>query len=172
MVISFDGKTPQLDPTAYVQSTAQVIGDVAIGPYSSVWFQAVIRGDVHWIRIGARTNVQDGTVIHVTTGQWPTLIGDQVTVGHRAVIHGCRIGSRSLIGIGAVLLDGVEVGDDCLVAAGSLVTPRTQIPAGSLVRGAPAQVVRPLTEEEKQQLVASAEHYVRHAARYRELGIP
>lgn len=171
MLIPFDGKSPRLDPSAYVHSTALVVGDVEIGPESSVWLQAVIRGDVHFIRIGACTNVQDGTVVHVTTGLWPTLIGDYVTVGHRAVIHGCRIGNRCLIGIGAIVLDGVEIGDDCLVGAGALITPRTQIPAGSLVLGAPARVVRSLSAEEKQELVASAEHYVRHATRYRQLGI-
>jgi carbonic anhydrase/acetyltransferase-like protein (isoleucine patch superfamily) len=171
VLIPFGDKSPQLASTAFVHRSAHVIGDVVIGAHSSVWFGAVIRGDVHWIRVGERTNVQDGAVIHVTTGRWPTQVGDQVTIGHRAVLHGCRVGNRCLIGIGAIVLDGVEVGDDCLIGAGALVPPRTAIPSGSLVLGSPAKVIRPLTEAERNQLVESAEHYVRHAERYRQLGI-
>ncbi len=171
MIIPFADKQPEVHPTVYVQETAQIIGDVRIGAYSSVWFQAVIRGDVHFIRIGERTNVQDGTIIHVTTDRWPTYVGNQVTVGHRAVLHGCRVGDRCLIGIGAIVMDGVEIGEECLIGAGTLLPPRTSVPPGSLVLGSPGKVVRPLTAAEREQLVESAEHYVRHAQRYRQLGI-
>src|SRR5262245_27160323 len=125
MLITYSGTAPRVDPSAYVQQSAQVIGDVVIGAQSSVWFNVVIRGDVFHIRIGAGTNIQDNSTVHVTAGTWPTLIGDEVTVGHAVIVHGCRIGNRCLIGMGAIVMDGVEIGDDCLVAAGALVTPGT-----------------------------------------------
>lgn len=171
MIVSFEGKAPRVDATAYVHSTAQVIGDVVLGPHSSVWPNTVIRGDVHYVRIGARTNVQDAVVIHVTTGRWPTVLGEDVTVGHRAVLHGCRIGHRCLIGIGAIVLDGAEVGDDCVVGAGALIPPGAKIPPGHLVLGVPGKIVRQLTDEEKQANLESARHYVAHAQRYRDAGI-
>jgi len=167
MIIAFGGRTPQIDPSAYVQASAQVIGDVAIGPQSSVWFNVVIRGDVHAIRIGARTNIQDNSTVHVTADRWATIIGDDVTVGHGAIVHGCRIGDRCLIGMGAILLDGVAIGADCLVAAGSLVTPGTQISPGQLVMGSPATARRPLRPDEMGHLKQSASNYVERAARYR-----
>lgn len=170
MIVSFLGKTPQVDPSAYVHTSVQIIGDVTVGPQSSLWPYAVVRGDVHYIRIGARTNVQDVVVIHVTTGRWPTIVGDDVTIGHRAVLHGCRVGDRCLIGIGAIILDGAEIGDDCIIGAGALVTPGTRIPPGHLVLGVPGRIVRPLTEAEKQANLESAAHYVAHATRYREAG--
>src|SRR5262245_14004382 len=123
MLLSYQGHTPQVDPTVYIQSTARVIGDVVIGPQSSLWFHVVVRGDLNFIRIGARTNVQDHSVIHVTRDRFPTHIGDDVTIGHRAVVHGCTVGNRALIGIGAIVMDGATIEDDCLVGAGSLVTP-------------------------------------------------
>ncbi len=171
MILAFRGVTPAIDATAHVVTNAVVIGDVTIGPESSVWFNAVIRGDVHAIRIGARTNVQDHVTVHVFAGRSPTVIGDDVTIGHRAVVHGCTIGSRTLVGIGAIVLDGAEVGEDCLVGAGAVVTPRTRIPAGQLVLGTPAKAVRALSAAERAELVASAERYVRYAAEYRAAGI-
>ncbi len=170
MIVPFEGKTPRVDATAYVHPTAQVIGDVVIGPQSSVWPNTVIRGDVHYVRIGACTNVQDAVVIHVTTDRWPTVVGDEVTIGHRVVLHGCRVGHRCLIGIGAIVLDGAEVGEDCLVGAGALIPPETKIPPGHLVLGVPGRIVRPLTEAEKQANRHSAWHYVAHAQRYRAAG--
>lgn len=167
MLLPYEGRRPQIDPSAYVQRSAQIIGDVVIGAQSSVWFNAVIRGDVHHIRIGVRTNVQDNATLHVTGRRWPTLVGDDVTVGHAVILHGCRIGNRCLIGMGAIVMDGVELGDDCLVAAGALVTPGTQIPAGHLVLGRPAAVTRPLRPDELASLRESAENYVAHAASYR-----
>ena len=171
MLFAYQGHAPKVDPSAYVQSTARVIGDVVIGADSSIWFQVVIRGDVNYVRIGARTNVQDSSVIHVTRDRWPTLIGDDVTIGHRAVVHGCKVGNRSLIGIGAVVMDGVEIEDDCLIAAGSLVTPRTRIPAGHLALGQPAKPARELRPDELEYLKRSAANYVTYAVNYRNDGI-
>jgi carbonic anhydrase/acetyltransferase-like protein (isoleucine patch superfamily) len=167
MLIAYDGQSPQIDPTAYVQASAQLVGDVMLGAQSSVWFNVVIRGDVHPVRIGARTNIQDNSTVHVTGGRWATIVGDEVTVGHAAVLHGCRVGNRCLVGIGAIVLDGVEIADDCLVGAGSLITPGTTVPPQSLVMGSPAKVVRPLRADELAHLKQSALRYVEHAASYR-----
>ncbi|HET6222786.1 MAG TPA: gamma carbonic anhydrase family protein, partial [Dongiaceae bacterium] len=127
MLIALDGVAPRVDPTAYVQSSARIVADVHIGPESSVWFYAVIRGDVRDVRIGARTNVQDHATIHVTGGRHSTHVGDEVTIGHAAVLHGCTVGHRCLIGIGAIVLDACTIGDDCLIGAGALLTPGTTI---------------------------------------------
>jgi carbonic anhydrase/acetyltransferase-like protein (isoleucine patch superfamily) len=143
-----------------------VIGDVVIGPDSSVWFGAVVRGDVHRIRIGARTNLQDHCVVHVTRDRFATEIGDEVTVGHRAVVHGCRVGDGALIGIGAIVLDGARVGEEALVGAGALVAPGAEIPAGALALGVPARVVRALSAEERAAQRARAAEYVETARRY------
>lgn len=171
MLVSYDGSTPRVHPSAYVQASAQIIGDAQIGPQSSVWFNVVIRADVHHVRIGARTNVQDSSTVHVTNGRWPTLVGDEVTVAHGVILHGCRIGARCLIGIGAIVLDGAEIEDDCLVAAGSLVVPGMKIPAGHMAMGSPAKIVRPLRAEELAHLKESAVNYVAYAERYRTQGI-
>ena len=150
-----------------------VTGDVELGPESSLWFGTVVRGDVNTVRIGARTNVQDGTVIHVTTRTHPTVIGDDVTIGHRAVLHGCTVHDRCLIGIGAIVLDGAVVGPDAMVGAGALVPPGAVVPPGTLVMGQPARPRRPLTPEEIAFLRTSAANYVSYAARYRaEGGVP
>jgi carbonic anhydrase/acetyltransferase-like protein (isoleucine patch superfamily) len=167
MIVPYHGRVPRIDPSAYVQDSAQVIGDVEIGAHSSVWFNVVIRGDVHQVRIGARTNIQDNSTIHVTGGQWATIVGDDVTVGHGVILHGCRVADRCLIGIGAIVLDGVEIEADCLIAAGSLVAPGTRIPAGHLAKGSPAKVARPLRPDELTHLKQSAANYVEHAASYR-----
>lgn len=171
MIAPFDGKTPAIHPSAWVVASAVIVGDVALGADASVWFHAVVRGDVERIRLGARTNVQDNATVHVTGGRWPTLVGDDVTIGHAAVVHGCTIGNRCLIGIGAIVLDGAEIGDDCLVGAGALVTPGTKVPSGSLVLGAPARRVRELDAEERDHLVRSAANYVAHARAYRAAGV-
>jgi carbonic anhydrase/acetyltransferase-like protein (isoleucine patch superfamily) len=148
MIRPFRDKRPQIHPTAFIEESAQIIGDVWIGEESSVWFNAVLRGDVFYIRIGERTNIQDGTVIHVANGTHATILEDEVTVGHNATLHGCYIERGCLIGIGAIVMDGVRVGASSLVAAGALLSPGTQIPPRSLVMGAPARVKRPLTDEE------------------------
>jgi carbonic anhydrase/acetyltransferase-like protein (isoleucine patch superfamily) len=167
----FRGGTPSIDPSAYVVASAVIVGDVTIGAQSSVWFHAVVRGDVMPVRIGARTNVQDNATLHVTSGRAATTLGDDVTVGHAAICHGCTVGNRVLVGMGAILLDGVDVGDDCLIGAGALLTPRTRIPAGQLVLGNPARAVRALTADERHSLVRSAESYLAHVAAYRAEGI-
>lgn len=169
MLIAHDGIGPQIHPSAWVQTSAQVIGHVHIGAESSVWFNSVLRGDVFHIRIGARTSIQDNSTVHVTTGRHATLVGDDVTVGHNVVLHGCTVGHRCLIGIGAIVLDRCQIGDDCIVGAGSLVVPGTVIPAGHLALGSPAKVVRPLTDEERARVLQSARNYVDNAARYRAM---
>ena len=171
MLLAYHGCMPQIDPSAYIQDSAQIIGDVHVGAQSSIWFNVVVRGDVHHIRIGARTNIQDNSTLHVTRGRWPTQVGDEVTVGHAVILHGCRVGNRCLIGMGAIVMDGAEIGDDCLVAAGSLVTPGTKIAPGHLVVGHPAGATRPLRPDELAYLRQSAANYVAHAAGYREQGI-
>jgi carbonic anhydrase/acetyltransferase-like protein (isoleucine patch superfamily) len=160
MIKLFLDKTPQIHSTAFVADEAVVIGDVEIGEDSSVWFGSVIRGDVNYIRIGARTNIQDHTIIHVNTGTHPTILEDEITVGHRVTLHGCYVESGSLVGIGSILLDGVRVGRQSLIAAGSLLTPNTQIPPRSLVMGSPAIVKRELTDEEVASLDRSWRNYV------------
>ena len=167
VLIPYKGRLPQVDPTAYVQDSAQIIGDVVIGPQSSVWFNVVIRGDVHHIRIGARTNIQDNSTVHGTRDRWPTIVGDDVTVAHGVILHGCTIAARCLIGMGAIVMDGVEIGEDCIVAAGALVTPGTKIPAGHLVIGSPAAMARPLRPEELAHIKQSALNYVAYAESYR-----
>jgi carbonic anhydrase/acetyltransferase-like protein (isoleucine patch superfamily) len=160
---SFKGHTPRVDASAFIEDSAQLVGEVEIGPDSSVWFNSVLRGDVNPIRIGARTNIQDLSMVHVLSERFGTTIGDDVTVGHHVVLHGCRIGHRVLVGMGAIVMDDVEVGDDCLIAAGALIPPGSRIPAGSLVMGQPAKVKRPLTESERASLLQSATQYVRFA---------
>src|SRR5881227_4389660 len=148
MIRPFRGTHPQIHPTAYVAETAVVIGDVEIGAESSVWFGAVVRGDCYYIRIGARTNIQDGTVVHVTNGTHATILEDEVTVGHNVTLHGCHVERGSLVGIGSIVMDGCRVGERSLVAAGALLSPGTIIPPRSLVMGFPARVKRQLTDEE------------------------
>ena len=158
---------PQIHPTAFIEESAQIIGDVQIGEQSSVWFNTVVRGDVFHIRIGSRTNIQDGTVVHVTSGTHATILEDEVTVGHNVTLHGCYIERGCLIGMGSIVLDGVRIGAQSLVAAGSLVSPGTQIPPRSLVLGAPAKVKRTLTDEEVASLNLYWQHYIEYTQMYR-----
>jgi carbonic anhydrase/acetyltransferase-like protein (isoleucine patch superfamily) len=166
-IIAYQGITPKIHPSVFVADGAQIIGDVEIGKDASVWFNTVIRGDVHYIRIGVRTNIQDNTVVHVTNKKFPTEIGSNVTVGHSAVIHACTIRDYCLIGMGAIVLDGAEIGPYSLIAAGAVVTMGTIIPEGMLAAGIPAKIVRPLTTDEKQSLVQSAQNYIDYVATYR-----
>jgi len=168
---TYRGIAPTLGARVYVDPAATVIGAVELADDASVWPGAVLRGDVHHIRIGARSNVQDNGTIHVATGRHPTLVGEDVTIGHNVVLHGCTVGNRALIGIGAIVLDRCIIGDDCMIAAGSLLTPGTAIPAGHLALGSPAKVARPLTDGERAHIVQSAHNYVANAARYRAQGI-
>ena len=166
MLRQYKGATPRVHESAYVDTSAQVIGDVEIGEESSVWMNAVVRGDVHYIRIGRRTNIQDGTVVHVMNRTHPTTIGDDVTIGHAAVVHGSTLANRILIGMGAILLNGVTIGDGCIVAAGSLLTEGTKIPPRSLVMGSPGKVKRQLTDEEVASILVYSERYVGYRLDY------
>ncbi|MFN2531213.1 MAG: gamma carbonic anhydrase family protein [Pyrinomonadaceae bacterium] len=167
MIRSFRGINPQIHPTAFVEESAHIIGDVHLGEESSVWFNCVARGDVHYIRIGSRTNIQDNSVIHVRNGSHPTILEDEVTVGHSVTLHGCYVERGSLVGIGAILLDDVRVGSNSLIAAGSLVSPGTIVPPRSLMMGAPARVKRPLTDEEVSDLDVYWQNYVEYTRAYR-----
>src|SRR5436190_12389016 len=160
---TFLRKQPRLGAGVYIACGAVVLGDVAIGDHSSVWYNAVVRGDINRIEIGHHTNIQDNAVIHLAD-DFPCLIGDWVTVGHSAVVHACTVGDESLIGIGAVVLDGAQIGRQCLIGAKALVTPGTEIPDGSVVFGAPAKVVRVLPQAERDNLKIWAEKYVQNAA--------
>ena len=172
MIRTLEGKTPQLGARVYVDASAVVVGDVTIGDDSSLWPFVAARGDVNSIRIGARTNIQDACVLHVThdgpytPGGVPLQIGNDVTVGHRVLLHACTIGDRCLVGMGAVVMDGVVVEDDVFIAAGTLVPPGKRLASGFLYRGSPAQQARPLTTDEFEMLRYSAQHYVRLKDRY------
>src|SRR3989441_5848321 len=171
MITALGDRTPQIDASAYLVDSAIVVGDVVVGPEASLWFHAVVRGDVERVRIGARTNLQDNATVHVTRARWPTLVGEGVTVGHAAVLHGCTVGDHCLVGIGAIVLDGAVIEAECLVGAGALVTPGTELPPRSLVLGSPARRVRDLTADELRRLHESAANYVDHARRYRAQGL-
>jgi carbonic anhydrase/acetyltransferase-like protein (isoleucine patch superfamily) len=170
MLIPHAGRSPRIDASAYVVSSAIVVGDVVVGAESSVWFNAVVRGDIEAIRIGARSNVQDNATLHVVGGRFGTTLGDGVTVGHNAIVHGCTVEDGALVGMGAIVLDGAVVGAESLVGAGALVAPGTVIPPRSLVLGSPARVLRPLSADELERIRSSAASYVEYAKRYRAEG--
>jgi len=165
-IVTLAGKTPILGDGVFVAPGAVVIGDVVLGEQASVWFGCVLRGDVGAIRIGKRTNIQDLACIHMTDGVTSALVGDEVTVGHGAILHGCTVGDGALIGMGVILLDGVVVGEGSVIAAGTLVPPRMQIPAGSIVKGNPAKILGQASEEQRLLGRAGAAHYVENAKRY------
>ncbi len=167
MIRPFLDKSPAYDDSNFIAPSAEVIGDVVLGKGASIWFNATVRGDVNWIRIGAATNVQDNVVIHVTKGKAPTRIGARVTVGHGAILHGCTVEDEVLIGMGAVVLDHAVVGTNSLVGARALVTARMEISPRSLVLGAPARVVRTLTDAEVDDIRRHADNYLRYSALYR-----
>jgi carbonic anhydrase/acetyltransferase-like protein (isoleucine patch superfamily) len=162
LIRSYRGRAPQIAASAYIAPEAVVIGDVVIGEHASVWPCTVIRGDVNWIRIGARTNIQDGSVLHGMIGEFPVLLGDNVTVGHGAVLHGCTIESRCLIGMGSIILNGAKVGAGSIIAAGTLVPEGTEIPPGSLFMGHPGKFRRALTAEDQAGIDAYAARYVEY----------
>ena len=166
MLKTYRGIAPTIAPSAFIENTAVVIGDVVIGSDSNVWFHAVIRGDVHSIRIGHRTNIQDLCLLHVTHDTHPLTLGDDITVGHHAVLHGCTVQDRVLIGMGAIIMDGVVIEEDCIIGAGALITERVHIPSKSLVMGYPAKVKRTLTDTEIQKIKESATNYIRYAQQY------
>ena len=160
MIKSFQNLSPKIHETAFVAEDAIIIGDVEIRAESSVWFGSILRGDVNHLRIGKRTNIQDGTIIHVSSKTHPTVLEDEITLAHRVTLHGCYIETGCLIGIGAIILDGVRVGRNSLVAAGSLLTPNTQIPPRSLVMGSPARIKRELSDAEVKDLERFWRNYV------------
>lgn len=166
MIRPFLGIYPQIPRTAFIADTAQIIGDVHVGQQASVWFGTVVRGDMFYIRIGDRTNVQDNCVLHTRTGEKPTILEDEVTVGHSVTLHGCHVEQGSLIGIGSIVLDDARVGAQSLVAAGSLISPGTIIPPRSFVMGIPARVKRPLTDEEIADLARHWQNYVEYSKYY------
>ena len=165
-VYELDGVAPRVDPTAWIADSAEVMGNVHLGPDASVWFGCVLRGDTESMHIGEGSNIQDLSVLHADFGQ-PLHIGRHVTVGHKVMLHGCTIGDESLIGIGAVVLNGARIGKNCLVGAGALVTEGKHFPDGSMIVGAPARVVRQLTPEQIEGLRQSARHYIDNARRFR-----
>jgi carbonic anhydrase/acetyltransferase-like protein (isoleucine patch superfamily) len=166
MLRPYRGQVPRVHPSAFIDDSAQVIGDVEIGEESSVWMCVVIRGDVNRIRIGRRSNVQDGTIVHVMKDTHPTVIGDNVTIGHGAVVHGCTIDDQCLVGMGAILLNGVIVGSGSIIAAGALLPEGTQIPPRSLVMGSPGKVRRTLSDADLDEIQMYADRYVAYRLDY------
>ncbi|MBR2099151.1 MAG: gamma carbonic anhydrase family protein [Firmicutes bacterium] len=167
MIISYNGKTPETEQSAFVAENAAVTGDVTLGKDSSVWFSAVIRGDGPHIEIGERSNIQDGCVLHADPG-YPLMVGSRVTIGHGAILHGCTVGDGSLIGMGAIVLNGAKIGKNCIVGAGALVTGGKEFEDGMLILGSPAKAVRRLTPVEIASNLSSAKHYVEQAKEYAE----
>ncbi len=167
MLISYKGITPKLHESVFVCEGAKIIGDVEIGKDSSVWFNAVVRGDVNYIRIGERTNVQDGSVLHNTYLKYPLIIGSGVTIGHAAVIHGCTLKDNVLIGMGAILLDNCVVNSNSFIAAGTLVRENFEVPSGVLVAGSPGKIIRDLTENEIAKIRKSSENYLMYVQNYK-----
>jgi len=166
MLRPYRSSVPRVHPTAFVDDSAQVIGSVEIGEESGVWMNAVLRGDVNTIRVGRQTNLQDGCIVHVMRGTHPTWLGDQVTVGHGAILHGCTVRDRCLIGVGAILLNGAEIGEESIVAAGTLVTEGTKFPPRSLVMGRPGIRKRDLRDDEVAGILAYAARYVEYRKDY------
>lgn len=170
MILAYNGRTPQIGQGVYIAPSADIIGDVVIDDHSSVWFRVVIRGDVHHIRIGARTNIQDGSVLHVMRGTHPLTIGDDVTIGHNVTLHGCTIESRCLIAMGAIILNGAHIGAGSIIAAGSVVTEETRVPPNSLFVGVPATFRRHLTAEDLKVIERYAANYVEYKEAYLQAG--
>jgi carbonic anhydrase/acetyltransferase-like protein (isoleucine patch superfamily) len=167
----FEDRRPQIDPTAFVAPGARLVGDVTLGPQASVWFNAVLRGDSDAVSVGARTNIQDGAVLH-TDGGVPCIVAEDCTIGHLAIVHGCRVDRGSLIGMGAVVLSGAVIGEESLVAAGAVVPGGRRIPARSLVAGSPVRLVRKLSDEDVGRLIKPAvANYLRFAASHRDAGL-
>jgi len=166
MIRTFQGIKPTVPASCFIEDTGVIIGDVVMGEECSVWFHAVIRGDVNYIRIGNRTNIQDLCMLHVTHDTHPLIIGNEVTVGHHVVLHGCTIKDRVLVGMGAIIMDGAVIGEDSVVGAGALVVEGTVVPPKSLILGSPAKVKRPVTEKELAWIKESADNYVKYAGLY------
>lgn len=168
-ILPYEGKTPQIDPSCFVAPTAVLIGGVSMATNSSLWFHTVVRADINRIEIGLNTNIQDGCLLHVTN-RHPLIIGDNVTVGHGVILHGCTVEANCLIAMGAIILDGAHLEENCLIAAGSVVAPNTRIPAGSIVMGVPGKVVRQARPEDKERIARGWRNYVGYASNYRMAG--
>ena len=168
MIIKFDGIMPEIHKSVFVAETAAVIGDVQIGMNSSVWYSAVVRGDMHSIRIGERTNVQDGVILHVVKGTYPCLIGNDVTIGHAAVVHGCTVHDKVLIGMNATVLDGAIIEEGSIIAAGALVREGQRVPKNRLFAGVPARDIRATTEKDFKRIISGSEEYVLYGTRFKE----
>lgn len=169
MILPYKSILPEIDESVFIAGGAVITGDVKIGKDSSIWFNSVIRGDVHYVRIGERTNIQDGSILHVTNGRFPLNIGDDVTVGHNAIVHGCTVKSNVLIGMGAILLDDSVINSNSLIAAGTVVREGFEIPEGVLAAGVPAKVIRNLTSDEIIKIKESAAGYVKYAEEYKKI---
>lgn len=165
-ILPHHGKWPEIDPSAFIAPSCDIIGEVSIGAESSVWFQCVVRADVNWIKVGKRTNVQDHTMLHVDRRGSPLTIGDEVTIGHRVTLHGCTVGNRCLIGMGAIIMNDAVIGDESIVAAGALITEGKVFPPRSLIMGMPAKLSRELKTEEVEFLSKSATNYVGDSREY------
>ena len=168
MIRSYDGITPRIPPSCYVDPSAQVIGDVALGENSSVWMNAVLRGDVHSIRIGANSNVQDCSVLHGMRHRYPVILGDWVTVGHSVTLHGCSIADRCLIGMGCVILNNAQVGEGCIIAAGTVIPENTVVPPRTLWMGVPGKLRRQLTGEDQEGILRYARNYLEYKEQYQK----
>jgi gamma-carbonic anhydrase len=168
MIHSYQGKTPKLHPTVFTVDSAEIIGDVVIDKDSSIWYNAVIRGDVNYIRIGERTNIQDGCILHVRQGTYPLIVGSNITVGHGAILHACTVKDSCLIGMGAIVLDNAQIGSYTIIGAGAVVRNNTIVPDGVLVAGVPGKIMRELTKEERESIDASARDYAEYAKLYRQ----
>jgi carbonic anhydrase/acetyltransferase-like protein (isoleucine patch superfamily) len=164
---AIDGIAPRIAADAFIAPTAVLIGDIEIGPLSGVWFHCVLRGDTNFIRIGARTNIQDGSIIHVNAGQFPTIIGDDVTVGHACIIHACTLKDHAFVGMGATVLDGAVIEEGGMLAAGGLLTPNKRIGPGEIWQGSPAKLWRVLSPEDLKKFAQTAEHYAELGQRFR-----
>ena len=169
MIKKFRGKSPIIPDSCYISESVDLIGDVTLGENISLWFGAVVRGDMHFITIGNRSNIQDNSVIHVTTDVSPTRIGDEVTVGHNAIIHGATIEDRCLIGMGAIIMDDAVIGEGSIVGAGAVVPPNMIIPPRSLVVGLPAKIVRQTSDEELEMIIERAQHYIDFSQEYKKI---
>lgn len=170
MIKEYNGHKPHIHNSCFIAENTTIIGRVTIKRNASIWYGTVIRGDDNYISIGVNTNVQDNCTIHIAE-DYPTIIGDNVTIGHGAIVHGCKVGNNVLIGMGAIILDGAEIEDNVLIAAGSLVSPGKKMPSNTLVMGSPAKVVRELTKEEIVNIKNSADYYVKLAEEYKKIGL-
>ncbi len=171
MIYSFQGNLPQIASSAWIAPSAEIIGKVTIGEETSIWFQCLVRGDVNYIKIGDHVNIQDMTLIHVARDLYPVEIGNYVSIGHRATLHGCILKDHSFVGMGAMLMDDVEIGEWSFVAAGALVTPGKKIPPGVLVMGNPAKIIRDIGDKEREIITRTAKNYAGYKENYRKEGI-